>query len=143
MSFLSNFKNYVLKGLNPSYYFRNFILIAWCPLLLLYLLFRNRISGEADLPSDFNMTTVWLTGVFLVVSWLLYPYARFVYESVVSFIVGQNVFFVNAALMLITKLITMLICYYFAILISPLGFIYLYIHFSRLEKQQPQVPPQA
>jgi hypothetical protein len=66
-----------------------------------------------------------------VVSTLLYPYARFVYESVVGFIMGENVFFVNALLMLGAKIITMFVCWFLAIFIAPLGLLYLYWYHSR------------
>jgi hypothetical protein len=69
--------------------------------------------------------------VFLAVSTLLYPYARFVYEGVFSFLLGENRFYVNAILMLFVKLITMLMCWVFAIFIAPVGLIYLYVHHSR------------
>ena len=61
----------------------------------------------------------------------LYPYSRFVYESIVGYVMGQNVFFVNALMMLIVKFIIMTICWSFALLIAPLGLLYLYIHHSR------------
>jgi hypothetical protein len=48
--------------------------------------------------------------LMMVVNTLLYPYSRFVYESVMGFIMGQNVFFVNAVLMLAVKVVTMVIC---------------------------------
>ncbi len=42
--------------------------------------------------------------IFFVINALLYPYARFVYEQVVSFIMGENVF-INAIVMLMAKVI--------------------------------------
>jgi hypothetical protein len=71
---------------------------------------------------------------FTVVSTLLYPYSRFVYESVISFVMGENVFFVNAIFMLFTKLITMAMCWVFAIFVAPIGFAYLYYHHSKAER---------
>lgn len=44
--------------------------------------------------------------IMLAINTLLYPYARFVYENVVDFITGNNVFFVNAVLMMSIKLMT-------------------------------------
>jgi len=69
--------------------------------------------------------------VLLAVNSLLYPYARFVYEGIVGFIMGDNVFVVNAFLMLFTKLITMSICWCMAIFIAPIGLLYLFIRHSR------------
>ncbi|SUH09227.1 membrane protein [Salmonella enterica subsp. enterica] len=62
---------------------------------------------------------------------LLYPYARFVYEQVVSFIMGENVFFINAIVMLMAKVITMCLCWIFSIFIAPVGLAYLYYYHSR------------
>jgi hypothetical protein len=48
-----------------------------------------------------------------------------VYESIVDYIVGRNVFFVNAIMMLVVKIMTMFICWYLAVLIAPVGLAYL------------------
>ncbi len=69
--------------------------------------------------------------LFTVVSTILYPYSRFVYESIVGFIMGQNVFFVNAIFMLTVKFMTMTICWAFSIFIAPAGLAYLYFHHSK------------
>jgi len=61
----------------------------------------------------------------------LYPYSRFVYESVADFIFGDNVFFVNALFLLVAKFITMLLCYGFAFVIAPLGLLYLYFYHTK------------
>lgn len=71
---------------------------------------------------------------FTVVSTLLYPYSHFVYESVIGFVMGENVFFVNAVFMLFTKFITMAMCWVFAIFVAPIGFAYLYYHHSKAER---------
>lgn len=68
---------------------------------------------------------------FFVVNTLLYPYSRFVYESLIDYILGKNVFFVNALLMLIVKLFTMLMCWGLALFIAPVGLAYLYYINSR------------
>lgn len=62
---------------------------------------------------------------------ILYPYSRFVYESVVGFIMGDNVFFVNAIISLVWTFGTMLLCYLFACFIAPIGLAYLYYHNSK------------
>ena len=65
------------------------------------------------------------------VSTFLYPYSRFVYESVVGFLMGENVFYFNAFVMLFAKLFTMLMCWSFAIVVAPIGLAYLYFHHSK------------
>ena len=73
--------------------------------------------------------------VWGVIFQFLYPYSRFVYESVVGYLMGNNVFFVNAFLMLITKLFTMLLCWFLSIFIAPVGLLYLYFYHSKQERQ--------
>lgn len=70
-----------------------------------------------------------------IISQFLYPYARFVYESIIDYILGNNVFFANTILVLIVKLFTMIFCYSFAIFIAPIGLIYLYFYHTKQEKQ--------
>lgn len=71
--------------------------------------------------------------LFFLVSTFLYPYSRFVYESIVGFIMGENIFFVNAIAMMMAKIFTMVVCWAAAIIISPIGLLYLYIHHSKNE----------
>ena len=68
----------------------------------------------------------------------LYPYSRFVYESIVGFILGRNVFFVNPVALLVTKIITIALCWTMAIFIAPFGLAYLYFYHSRQERRQQQ-----
>lgn len=101
-------------GLAPAYYFRHFFFALMFPVLA-YL-------GNKDnlYPSG------WQAYVFSVVSTLLYPYSRFVYEAVVGFVIGRNVFFVNGGVLIFWKFITMLACWVFAICVAPMALLYLY-----------------
>ncbi len=108
-----------LGGLSRQYYFRQFFF----GLLVAAFVFFLSTQGGRSMP-----TSVLL---FTVVNTLLYPYSRFVYESLVGFIMGQNVFFMNAILMLIAKFVTMTSCWAFAIFVAPLGLAYLYFHHSK------------
>lgn len=110
-----------LGGLSPQYYFRQLFFGA---LLGAFPIFMASQGGHS---ASIGMY------FFAIVSTLLYPYSRFVYESALGFIMGENVFFVNAMTMLISKLITMFICWVCAIFIAPIGLAYLYFHHSRAE----------
>jgi len=68
--------------------------------------------------------------IFAVVNTLLYPYSRWVYENVIGYIMGNNVFFVNAVLMLIVKIITIVACWSFAMFVAPIGLVYLFFRNS-------------
>jgi hypothetical protein len=106
-------------GLSKPYYFRQFFFGL---LFLAFILFASSRSTQG-----MSLGTV----LVVVINTLLYPYARFVYESVVGFITGNNVFFVNALLMMFVKLMTMTLCWAGALFIAPVGLAYLYYHHSK------------
>ncbi|MDQ0652983.1 hypothetical protein [Pseudomonas cedrina] len=111
-------------GLSAQYYIRNFLFGLIFPVLIYTALTQSKTGG-------FALGTLF----FCVVSSLLYPYARFVYESIMGYIFGNNVFFVNAIMMLTVKLFTMAMCWSMAIFIAPVGLAYLYFHHSRAANQ--------
>lgn len=63
-----------------------------------------------------------------MVNTLLYPYARFVYESIIGFIMGDNIMISNIYIFLGWKALTMLICWLAAIFIAPIGLAYLFYY---------------
>lgn len=106
-------------GLSAQYYIRQLFFGSLFSALIFYMFVS---SGK---PIQFSMIAL------LAINTLLYPYSRFVYESVVGFIMGNNVFFVNAMLMMFVKLLTMALCWGFAIFVAPIGLAYLYYHHSK------------
>lgn len=111
-----------LGGLSPQYYFRQFFF----GLVVAAFVFFMSTQGGRPMPMGMLF--------FTVISTLLYPYSRFVYESIVGFIMGNNVFFVNAVFMPISKFITMAMCWTFALFVAPIGLAYLYYHHSKAER---------
>jgi hypothetical protein len=106
-------------GLSTPYYFRQ---LFFSVIIAAFFIFICTQGGRSiPLRSLF----------FIIVSTVLYPYSRFVYESIAGFIMGNNVFFVNAFLLLAAKFITMLICWTCALFVAPVGLLYLYFHHSR------------
>nr|WP_284047507.1 hypothetical protein [Guyparkeria hydrothermalis] len=112
-----------MGGLSARYYVRQFVF----GLAMAALFFVLPMQSETATVS-FGLVA------FAAISTFLYPYSRFVYESVIDFIVGENVFFLNAFVMLVTKLFTMLLCWFLAIFIAPVGMAYLYYHHSKNEE---------
>lgn len=108
-------------GLTTSYYIRHFLFGLIFAALIIFMLANN--------PSGAGAKSGMI--VFAVISSLLYPYSRFVYESIVGYIMGENVFFVNALLMLAVKIFTMSLCWSLAIFIAPVGLAYLFFRNSR------------
>jgi hypothetical protein len=109
-------------GLSASYLLRQFIFGLIFPVAIFSIL------NDGKHPLQLSMI------VMLVVNTLLYPYSRFVYESVMNFIVGDNVFFVNAILLLAFKFMTMMLCWTLAVFIAPLGLAYLYFYHSKSDR---------
>ncbi|KQU86728.1 hypothetical protein ASC78_03935 [Variovorax sp. Root318D1] len=110
-------------GLSRAYYLRQLVFSLCFAAFFFFVASRS--------PHAMTISMV----IFLVVNTLLYPYARFVYEGVVGFVLGENTFYVNAILMLFVKALTMLLCWTFALFIAPVGLIYLYVHHSRAARQ--------
>jgi len=108
-------------GLSARYYVRQFLFGLIFPAFIFFVLTNSKQAHAPGLG----------TYAFFAVSTLLYPYSRFVYENIVGYVMGSNVFFVNALLMLSVKFATMLVCWVFAIFVAPFGLLYLYIHHSR------------
>jgi len=111
-------------GLSAQYYIRNFLFGLIFPVLI-YTALTHSKTGVFPMGALF----------YCLVNSLLYPYARFVYESIMDYIFGNNVFFVNAILMLVVKVFTMAMCWSMAIFIAPIGLAYLYFHHSRASNQ--------
>ncbi|MFK5949997.1 MAG: hypothetical protein QM500_14635, partial [Methylococcales bacterium] len=72
--------------------------------------------------------------IIFTVNTFFYPYSRFVYEGVYDFILGNNAFYGNAFFMLFMKIITMSLCWSLAIVIAPIGLMYLYYRHSKTER---------
>ena len=108
-----------LGGLSTPYYFRNFFFG------LLFVVFFIFMASKST--SGIQIGSMLL----VVTNALLYPYSRFVYESIVEFIVGRNVFYTSAFLMLSVKFISMSMCFILAIFIAPVGLAYLYYRHSK------------
>ncbi|MBW8832737.1 MAG: hypothetical protein JF606_25735 [Burkholderiales bacterium] len=108
-------------GLSPQYYFRQFVFGLIFPAFMYFMV------SHSPHPVHFAMIAL------IVVNTLLYPYSRFVYEGVTGFIMGQNVFLVNAFFLLFVKAMTMLLCWCLAIFIAPVGLAYLYFRHSKTD----------
>ncbi|WP_447046020.1 hypothetical protein [Vreelandella sp. H-I2] len=109
-------------GLSPRYYLRQLLFGAGLSALLLFTV----VQGGGQIRID--------QVVLLLANAMLYPYSRFVYEEVIGFLMGNNVFFVNALFMLIVKLFTITLCWGFAIFIAPLGLAYLLFYHRRAQR---------
>jgi len=113
----------LFKGLTKEYYFRQ--------LLFGFLMFGAMvflINQGKGIDRQFGLIVFWLISTFL------YPYARFAYESIIEFFMGDNVFFTNTIFFMAVKILTMFLCWGFAIFIAPVGLLFIYLH---QRKEQP------
>ena len=106
-------------GLSTQYYLRNFIF----GLLVSTFVFYLSTQGGSNIKLE--------PLFFIVLNTFLYPYARYVYQSAVDFVMGENVFYINAILMLFVKATTIILCWVFSIFIAPVGLAYLYYYHSK------------
>lgn len=101
-------------GLDTFYYFRNLFFAAIISIAIYSL----------TIGANFEPGSI----VLLLILSLIYPYSRFIYEATINFIVGENVFYVNGLILLATKLITMLFCFFFSWILAPIGLLFLYFY---------------
>jgi len=111
-----------LGGLSREYYFRQIVFgVAFCVFMLFW------VSGLGTHWSRISFGTIATYAVCTV----LYPYSRFVYDSIVGFVMGSTVIALPLPIMLLVKLAGMMLCFLAAIFIAPVGLAYLYWRHSK------------
>jgi len=63
---------------------------------------------------------------FFLINSLLYPYARFAYQSIASRMIGNRLFMISLPNLLLMKAIMAFACWWLALLIAPIGLLQLY-----------------
>lgn len=111
---MDRLKATIFGSMKSGYYFRQFVFGA----ILGALFIAGKVKASPDLPLGEILMAL--------VSTVLYPYSRFVYESIVGFFMGNNLFAVPAIPMLIAKFMMMVVCWFLAIFIAPVGLAYIY-----------------
>lgn len=109
---MKHFITTVFRSLEPSYVVRQYVFGG---ILVGLLLFG---SGGNIAPY------LWR---FSFISLILYPFAMFVYDSLVGLFMGETVFFANWFLVLIYSIAKIIFVFSFSIVIAPFGILYLYI----------------
>ena len=117
-----------LGGLSKEYYARQFLFGLIFPALLYFVLSQGEKADSLIVASSIS---------FWIISCFLYPYSRFVYENIVKYIIGNNMFITAVPLMSGIKFFTMAMCWGFAFLIAPVGLLYLYYYHTKEEKKAP------
>lgn len=121
---LQFFEN-TLFGLNRKYYFRNLLIAALFACLVWYLTkYASSHSTVGEIPDVYII----INNTYLVLSTLLYPYAKYAYDSLWEFIFNDSVWAFGGILLLIVlyfKLIIRAILFVFAIFLAPIGWLIL------------------
>lgn len=118
---------FAFKGLQPSYYWRHFVLGSIVPIIIVGL---NAYVGFTN-PEISTGTAIigilsYIAGALFLL--ILYPFSRFAYESIVDFIMGNNVIISNGLLFLTYKYISYAILLCFSFVIAPIGMIILFFY---------------
>lgn len=74
--------------------------------------------------------------IFAVILWFFYPYSRFVYESIVNYILGNNIIISSLRYLILFKYLTMALCFSLSIFIAPIGLTYLYFRSTKSQKYE-------
>ena len=127
MSFWQQIVAFAFKGLKPSYYWRHFVLGAIVPVIIIglqiYVVFSN---PEISTGTAVIGILSYIAGALFLL--ILYPFSRFAYESIVEFVMGNNVIISNALLFLTYKYISYAILLCFSFVIAPIGMIILFFY---------------
>ena len=107
---MEKFKN-IFRALNTSWLLRHYAYVIM-PFIAFYLFDINSFSGGQL--------------VFLTICSAFYPFAMYVYESIVNFFVGENLFILPLKFVIIWKVVRFVIIWLFSIPIGLIGLIYLY-----------------
>lgn len=108
---MKKFVSIVFGSLQPSYLIKQYIFCAIFYSIMLY-------AGIAS------------TGIrmmaFLTINLVAYPFAMFVYDSIIDVLLGDRVLISNIVLVVVWGIIKVMIIFAFSILIAPFGILYLY-----------------
>lgn len=108
----------IFKSMDNSWLIRHY-LFSFAFLIVLTI---NGKDSQSFFPIGF---------LFFLLSSLLYPFAMFVYESLINLIVGDNLFILPLIPMLIWKFVRFVFIFILAIPIGVIGFIYLYLKLNK------------
>lgn len=136
---------FALKGLNPSYYWRHFVLGSIITIIISGLqIYVGITNPEISAGTEIIGILSYIAGALFLL--ILYPFSRFAYESIVEFVMGNNVIISNALLFLTYKYISYAILLCFSFVIAPIGMIILFFYnkhqFKLAQEQAVQVAEQ-
>lgn len=132
MGLVKNVLRKTVGGLSREYYWRHFLIaLAFIVLPILAALY---IYDMKELQFSYDPRMIFIT-VLVVLMLLIYPYSRFVYDSLAGFIMGDSVYLINPLLLFFWRFFVFIICMQFSFVLAPVGMIYLYFYHTKQERQ--------
>lgn len=118
-----SFISMTFGGLRKDYYFRNLLIgLVFCVGMWLMI---DMLEAKASTPKLLHELVI-MKG-FAVVSSLLYPYAKFLYDSFWELLQGDRVYVYSINIFTVWFIVVArMMCWLFAWALSPLGLIVLY-----------------
>lgn len=117
MNLFKQFYYFSLKGLSRSYYWESFIKGAIVPVILVAIYI---YAGKSSLSQILQFSLGWL--VLLI----FYPFSKFVYDTLMNFLMGNTIFITNVVLLFLWRYFVYAILLCFSIFIAPIGWIILF-----------------
>lgn len=118
--FINELFHFGFKGLSREYYWRQMFFSSIFLIICLVYLWNHSKFQTLDY---FHFFT---TLIYVLFSFVLYPYSKFTYDTIMSFLLGRNVIIVNLWLILYFKFVITILCWSLAIFVAPFGVLYLY-----------------
>lgn len=110
-------------GLRKEYFFRNLVLGVLLGIGLWMLI--DALEARSTSPKP--LADILAMKVFIVISALLYPYAKFLYDYAWELILGDRIYAYSINIFTIWFMfIARLMCWFFAWALAPIGLIILY-----------------
>lgn len=113
-----SFFNRTFGSLEPKYLIRAYVLSAGFMALMVWMLFYLTEPSPDKNPLPIL--------VFFGAGALLFPFSKLVWDEIKRVMMGGNVFFLNAFVLLFAKLIINYLLWSFSLFIAPIGLAYLW-----------------
>ncbi len=113
-----NFIKRIFGAVQPRYLIRAYVLSAAFMALMVWMMFS---TGGAQ-PLHDRAATLAVFGV----GSLLFPFSKLVWDEIKRVMMDETVFFMNAIILMVLKLIVNLFLWGFSIFIAPVGILYLW-----------------
>lgn len=110
-------------GLSAAYYIRHFLIG-----LIFYIFIIFDFGGSKENPN------YWSIMMTFTACQLLYPYAYFVYDLIADYISGDRGSYFVSHIMSVVRIFAVILCWFGAPIIAPLGLAWLYWEHGRQEQ---------